>query len=327
VLHRVASALALERAVQVDGLVHRVVGAFDQPHRLGGVERTRVVVPGAAEQRRDVGEAHVGRQLRLPRPDQRLEVGAGRTDVAEDLDHLDLAVQRLERLAVADPHVVAAFHQRGAGVRVDRRRRGRGGVGPRLGAGGRVGRSGRAGSRRVARGGGGGSLRGGRRLPGRVGGRFLLRTGQQRQEQQGKDGEAKVHGRVSSCAKSGKGNRYGRPRAARSIATSAVAMRSACSWLDAWTRYLPATTSVGVPRSPLAMAKSRARRIRASTSGLAIATLNLAASTPSSRKKTASSSTLALLIGTVCAWWLARNRGAWTRSRTPSRSAAKQARA
>src|SRR3546814_4886629 len=47
-------------------------------------------VPGAAEQCRHVGEAHVGREPGLPRTHQRLEVGAGRADVAEDLDNLDL---------------------------------------------------------------------------------------------------------------------------------------------------------------------------------------------------------------------------------------------
>src|SRR3546814_962049 len=37
VLDRVAAALALERALDVDRLVHRVVGPVDQAHRLGGV--------------------------------------------------------------------------------------------------------------------------------------------------------------------------------------------------------------------------------------------------------------------------------------------------
>src|SRR3546814_6805218 len=56
VLDRVEAERALERARDVDRLVHRVVGTVDKAHRLGGEERARRDVAGDDEQWRKGGE-------------------------------------------------------------------------------------------------------------------------------------------------------------------------------------------------------------------------------------------------------------------------------
>src|SRR5690606_2699211 len=148
---------------------------------------------------------------RLPVVHQRLEHGAGRADVVEHLHHLDLAVERLERLPTRDQLVVLALDgegDRGGGGgrwwRFGVRLRG-GGVG--RGLGGSVGRR-RIG---VERGFVGDRLGRGRRglcrgcgIAGRRGGGLVgrggLAGGQQQRQRGGHQGEtgdgAKVHWQV-----------------------------------------------------------------------------------------------------------------------------------
>src|SRR5690606_37531910 len=101
-----------------------------------------------------------------------------------------------------------------------------------------------------------------------VGGGVLAAGDEQQQRQQE---EGSLHGLGSAELEMGLGtgllNGVRQWRPARSLATSASAMRRASAWLDGVITYRPLTTRVGVPGRRMPSANSRAWRNFASTSG------------------------------------------------------------
>ena len=200
-----------------------------------------------------------------PRPADR--TGAGRADVTEDFDDFDLAVERLPRFAALDGDVIALDQAR------DRSRR-------RALLRGGVGRGVRCRRRRSAAARRGGGLRGGssalagmarRRAVGvALARRFGLAAGGKGEEQQGEqDASGSWVGSLRRDAWRWAGELRGRWSGA--CCDQRVAMRSMSSSDRPITRYLPSTTSVGVPSSWMRSEKSRAaacaRRPRARKRG------------------------------------------------------------
>ena len=100
-------------------LIERQTGSVDRleylrrepllvAHRVERVVDPRQGLPTFLEHHGNAAELDIGRQLRNPGAEDRLEIIAVRAAVREEFDHLDF-LPRFDRLSVLEPRVILAF--------------------------------------------------------------------------------------------------------------------------------------------------------------------------------------------------------------------------